>query len=127
MRLCTSDLYVQRTKETDSLTCEYPKSLRGVQIKFYADLCEEEDESSDSKWVEMALLKRLDSQFSDKNLLRCCFEARDFIPGVDYISSISDAIWSSRKTICIVTEAFLKDGWCLETFRLAQSRMFDEA
>ncbi|XP_018599393.1 toll-like receptor 5 [Scleropages formosus] len=179
----------------DSLTCEYPKSLRGVQIKFYADLCEEEDErlisklrltlsigcsilvmwflictitfahfrgecfifykrtmkkvieghekkpsldtgckydaflcfcSSDSKWVEMALLKRLDSQFSDKNLLRCCFEARDFIPGVDYISSISDAIWSSRKTICIVTEAFLKDGWCLETFRLAQSRMFDE-
>ncbi|KAL4630542.1 toll-like receptor 5, partial [Arapaima gigas] len=82
--------------------------------------------SSDSKWVETALLKRLDSQFSDQNLLRCCFEARDFIPGKDYISSISETISSSRKTVCIVTQEFLKDGWCIETFKLAQSTMVNE-
>ncbi|XP_034018791.1 toll-like receptor 5 isoform X2 [Thalassophryne amazonica] len=80
----------------------------------------------DYRWVETALLKKLDNQFLDKNILHCCFEARDFLPGMDHLSNIRDAIWGSRKTVCIVSKAFLNDGWCLEAFKLAQGRMLEE-
>lgn len=63
--------------------------------------------SHDYRWVEAAVLKKLDSQLSG-NSFRCCFEARDFLPGEDHLSNIRDAIWSSRKTLCIVSNAFLK-------------------
>ncbi|XP_039546089.1 LOW QUALITY PROTEIN: uncharacterized protein LOC120492058 [Pimephales promelas] len=82
--------------------------------------------SSDMKWVERALLNRLDSQFSEQNTLRCCFEERDFIPGEDHLTNMRNAIQNSRKTLCVVSERFLKDGWCLETFTLAQCRMLLE-
>ncbi|XP_076026988.1 toll-like receptor 5 [Genypterus blacodes] len=78
------------------------------------------------RWVEDALLEKLDNQFSEKNLLRCCFEARDFLPGEDYLSNIRDAVWGSRRTVCVVSKEFLKDGWCLEAFTLAQGRMLEE-
>ncbi|KAI7799807.1 TLR5 [Triplophysa rosa] len=82
--------------------------------------------SGDIKWVEKALLKRLDSQFSDQNVLHCCFEERDFIPGEDHLTNMRNAIQSSRKTLCVVSERFLKDGWCLETFTLAQKKTEEE-
>ncbi|XP_043076443.1 toll-like receptor 5 [Puntigrus tetrazona] len=82
--------------------------------------------SSDIKWVERALLKKLDSQFSEQNTLHCCFEERDFIPGEDHLTNMRNAIQNSQKTLCVVSERFLKDGWCLETFTLAQCRMLVE-
>ncbi|XP_071334680.1 toll-like receptor 5 isoform X3 [Trachinotus anak] len=82
--------------------------------------------NSDYRWVEAALLKKFDNQFSEENLFHCCFEARDFLPGGDHLSNIRDAIWGSRKTLVIISKEFLKDGWCLEAFTLAQSRMLEE-
>ncbi|KAG7244239.1 hypothetical protein INR49_004377 [Caranx melampygus] len=82
--------------------------------------------NSDYWWVEAALLNKLDNQFSEENIFHCCFEARDFLPGEDHISNIRDAIWGSRKTVCIISNEFLKDGWCLEAFALAQGRMLEE-
>uniref|UniRef100_A0A3P9A171 Toll-like receptor 5 n=3 Tax=Esox lucius TaxID=8010 RepID=A0A3P9A171_ESOLU len=82
--------------------------------------------NNDYKWVESALLNRLDSQIAESNVLRCCFEARDFIPGEDHLCNIRDAIWGSRKTVCVVSKQFLKDGWCLEAFALARSRMLED-
>ncbi|KAK5853305.1 hypothetical protein PBY51_007103 [Eleginops maclovinus] len=81
---------------------------------------------NDYGWVEAALLKKLDNQFSEENLFRCCFEARDFLPGEDHLTNIRDAIWGSRKTVCVVSKEFLKDGWCLEAFTMAQGRMLEE-
>uniref|UniRef100_A0A8C7Q9A1 TIR domain-containing protein n=1 Tax=Oncorhynchus mykiss TaxID=8022 RepID=A0A8C7Q9A1_ONCMY len=82
--------------------------------------------NNEYKWVETALLKKLDFQLAECNILHCCFEARDFIPGEDHLSNIRDSIWGSRKTVCIVSKEFLKDGWCLEAFTLAPSRMLEE-
>nr|QDE10494.1 toll-like receptor 5 [Lateolabrax maculatus] len=93
------------------------------ELQYDAFLCFSD---SDYKWVEAALLKKLDNQFSEENLFHCCFEARDFLPGEDHLSNIRDAIWGSRKTVCIVSKEFLKDGWCLEAFTLAQGRMLEE-
>ncbi|KAJ8017146.1 hypothetical protein DPEC_G00014730 [Dallia pectoralis] len=82
--------------------------------------------NNDYTWVERAMLNRLDSQMATSNFLRCCFEARDFIPGEDHLCNIRDAIWGSRKTVCVVSKEFLKDGWCLEAFTLAHCRMLEE-
>ncbi|KAM8726681.1 toll-like receptor 5 [Acanthopagrus schlegelii] len=103
---------------------EGPKTIPPVDnLQYDAFFC---FSNSDYRWVEAALLKRLDNQFSEENLFRCCFEARDFMPGVDHISNIRDAIWGSRKTVCVVSKEFLEDGWCLEAFSLAQCRMLEE-
>ncbi|XP_044185979.1 toll-like receptor 5 [Thunnus albacares] len=93
------------------------------EVQYDAYLC---FSNSDYRWVEAALLKKLDNQFSDKNILRCCFEARDFLPGEDHLSNIRDAICGSRKTVCIVSKEFLKDGWCLEALSLAQGWMLEK-
>lgn len=85
---------------------EGPKPIPPVDnVQYDAFFC---FSNSDYRWVEAALLKRLDNQFSEENLFRCCFEARDFMPGVDHISNIRDAIWGSRKTVCVVSREFLK-------------------
>uniref|UniRef100_A0A4W6CLV0 Toll-like receptor 5 n=1 Tax=Lates calcarifer TaxID=8187 RepID=A0A4W6CLV0_LATCA len=82
--------------------------------------------NSDYRWVEAVLLNKLDNQFSEENIFHCCFEARDFLPGEDHLSNIREAIWGSRKTVCIISKEFLKDGWCLEAFTLAHFRMLEE-
>ncbi|NWI19047.1 TLR5 protein, partial [Crypturellus soui] len=81
---------------------------------------------NDFEWVQRVLLKRLDAQYFGKNRFTLCFEERDFLPGEDHINNIHDAIWNSRKTVCIVTKQFLKDGWCVEAFNVAQSRYFSD-
>ncbi|XP_044026281.1 toll-like receptor 5 isoform X3 [Siniperca chuatsi] len=103
---------------------EGPKPTPPVdKMQYDAFLCFSD---GDYDWVEAALLKKLDNQFSEGNIFRCCFEARDFLPGEDHLSNIRDAIWCSRKTVCIISKQFLKDGWCLEAFTLAQGRMLEE-
>ncbi|XP_023270689.1 toll-like receptor 5 [Seriola lalandi dorsalis] len=101
-----------------------PKQTPPVEeVQYDAFLC---FSNSDYQWVEAALLNKLDNQFSEENIFHCCFEARDFLPGEDHLSNIRDAIWGSRKTVCIISKEFLKDGWCLEAFTLAQGRMLEE-
>lgn len=87
--------------------------------KYDAYLC---FSGKDFEWVQNALLKHLDAQYSDQNRLHLCFEERDFTPGENHVANIHDAVWSSRKTVCLVSRHFLRDGWCLEAFSYAQSR-----
>ncbi|NWI85008.1 TLR5 protein, partial [Pitta sordida] len=99
----------------------HPQVTDKSEYRYDAYLCYSRN---DFEWVQNALLKHLDSQYFKKNRFTLCFEERDFLPGEEHINNIRDAIWNSRKTICIVTRQFLKDGWCVEAFNLAQSRYF---
>ncbi|NXM39430.1 TLR5 protein, partial [Gymnorhina tibicen] len=98
-----------------------PRVTDKSEYKYDAYLCYSKN---DFEWVQNSLLKHLDSQYFDKNRFTLCFEERDFLPGEEHINNIRDAIWNSRKTICIVTRQFLKDGWCVEAFNFARSRYF---
>ncbi|KAF6274823.1 toll like receptor 5 [Rhinolophus ferrumequinum] len=89
--------------------------------KYDAYLC---FSSKDFEWVQSALLKHLDAQYSDRNRLNLCFEERDFVPGENHLDNIRSAVWSSRKIVCLVSRHFLSDGWCLEAFTYAQTRSF---
>ncbi|XP_049723977.1 toll-like receptor 5 [Elephas maximus indicus] len=82
--------------------------------------------SKDFEWVQSALLKSLDVQYSDQNRFSLCFEERDFVPGENHLVNIQDAIWSSRKVVCLVSRHFLQDGWCLEAFTYAQGRCLSD-
>ncbi|CAN2387502.1 toll-like receptor 5 [Pristimantis euphronides] len=92
-------------------------------FKYDAYLCYAK---KDFTWVENVFIKNLDSDYCDRNRFNLCFEERNFIPGEDHIVNIRDAIWNSKKTICVVTKRFLQDGWCVEAFNYAQSRYFTE-
>ncbi|XP_051880079.1 toll-like receptor 5 [Pristis pectinata] len=75
----------------------------------------------DLQWVMDTLLSNL-----EKKRLQLCVGERDFTPGEDHLTNIRDAIWGSRKTVCVVSRRFLEDGWCLEAFNIAQSRLYHE-
>ncbi|XP_059268917.1 toll-like receptor 5 isoform X2 [Mustela nigripes] len=81
----------------------------------------------DFAWVQRALLRHLDAQYSAQNRFNLCFEERDFVPGREHIANIQDAVWGSRKVVCLVSRHFLRDGWCLEAFAYAQSRCVSDA
>ncbi|XP_053164333.1 toll-like receptor 5 [Hemicordylus capensis] len=102
---------------------ERPPEVNRETCRYDAYLCYS---IRDFEWVQDSLIKHLDSQYADNNRFALCFEERDFLPGEDQIVNIRDAIWNSRKTICIVTKQFLKDGWCVEAFNFAQSRYFSD-
>ncbi|XP_039091785.1 toll-like receptor 5 [Hyaena hyaena] len=101
------------------LSMDQAKGSGSDVYKYDAYLC---FSNKDFEWVQNALLKHLDAQYNDQNRFNLCFEERDFVPGQDHIANIQDAVWSSRKVVCLVSRHFLRDGWCLEAFSYAQSR-----
>ncbi|XP_054251151.1 toll-like receptor 5 [Indicator indicator] len=118
---CRGICFVWYKTITKKLIDNQPQAADKSEYKYDAYLC---FSKNDFEWVQNALIKHLDSQYLDKNRFTLCFEERDFLPGEEHINNIRDAIWNSRKTICIVTKQFLKDGWCVEAFNFAQSRYF---
>ncbi|XP_008072476.1 toll-like receptor 5 [Carlito syrichta] len=101
----------------------HPQGTAPDTYKYDAYLC---FSSKDFEWVQNALLKHLDTQYSTQNQLNLCFEERDFVPGENHIANIQDAICSSRKIVCLVSRHFLRDGWCLEAFSYAHGRCLSD-
>ncbi|NXN84421.1 TLR5 protein, partial [Bombycilla garrulus] len=118
---CRGICFIWYKTITKRLIDNQPRVADESEYKYDAYLCYSKN---DFEWVQNSLLKHLDSQYLDKNRFTLCFEERDFVPGEEHINNIRDAIWNSRKTICVVTRQFLKDGWCVEAFNFAQSRYF---
>ncbi|PKU40506.1 toll-like receptor 5 [Limosa lapponica baueri] len=118
---CRGICFVWYKTITKKIIGSHPQVADKSEYKYDAYLCYSKN---DFEWVQNSLLKHLDSQYFKKNRFTLCFEERDFLPGEEHISNIRDAIWNSRKTVCIVTRQFLKDGWCVEAFNFAQSRYF---
>ncbi|RLW06930.1 hypothetical protein DV515_00003991 [Chloebia gouldiae] len=120
---CRGICFIWYKTTTKRLIDNQPRAADKSGYKYDAYLCYSKN---DFEWVQNSLLKHLDSQYFDKNRFTLCFEERDFLPGEEHINNIRDAIWNSRKTICIVTRHFLKDGWCVVAFNFAQSRYFSD-
>ncbi len=73
-------------------------------------------------WVLEELVPKLEDQHG----LRLCLHHRDFQPGKTIIDNIIDAIYNSRKTICLITHNYLKSVWCSHEIQVASFRLFDE-
>ncbi|XP_061573169.1 toll-like receptor 21 [Cololabis saira] len=79
--------------------------------------------SSDEEWVMDYLLPNLEGHGSSFKL---CLHHRDFELGRDIVDNIVNAVYSSRKTICVVSRNFLRSEWCSLEIQLASYRLFDE-
>ncbi|XP_014908291.1 toll-like receptor 21 [Poecilia latipinna] len=78
---------------------------------------------SDEEWVMNQLLPNLEGNGSSFKL---CLHHRDFEVGRYIVDNIVTAVYSSRKTICVVSKNFLRSEWCSLEIQLASYRLFDE-
>ncbi|XP_038829246.1 toll-like receptor 13 [Salvelinus namaycush] len=76
----------------------------------------------DESWVVRELLPELEGEQGWK----LCLHHRDFQPGKPIIENITDAIYRSRKTICVITHRYLESEWCSREIQVASFRLFDE-
>ncbi|XP_062335822.1 LOW QUALITY PROTEIN: toll-like receptor 13 [Osmerus eperlanus] len=73
-------------------------------------------------WVLRQMLPVLEGEQGWK----LCLHHRDFQPGKAIIDNITDAIYSSRKTICVISRRYLESEWCSREIQVASFRLFDE-
>uniref|UniRef100_A0A3B4FJJ5 Toll-like receptor 13 n=1 Tax=Pundamilia nyererei TaxID=303518 RepID=A0A3B4FJJ5_9CICH len=76
----------------------------------------------DEAWVCGELLPELEGQQG----WRLCLHHRDFEPGKPIVENITDAIYNSRKTICVISPNYLQSEWCSKEIQMASYRLFDE-
>uniref|UniRef100_A0A8C6WV70 TIR domain-containing protein n=1 Tax=Neogobius melanostomus TaxID=47308 RepID=A0A8C6WV70_9GOBI len=78
--------------------------------------------SHDEAWVYRELVPHLEQDQG----WRLCLHHRDFLPGKPIVENIAEAIYGSRKTICVVSRRYLQSEWCSKEMQLASFRLFDE-
>ncbi|XP_077480672.1 toll-like receptor 22 [Stigmatopora argus] len=76
----------------------------------------------DEDWVFRELVPKLEEQQGWK----LCLHHRDFEPGKPIIENITEAIYASRKTICVISHKYLESEWCSREIQMASFRLFDE-
>ncbi|XP_043830850.1 toll-like receptor 13 [Dromiciops gliroides] len=80
--------------------------------------------TADEQWVYKELVPALER--GGQPTFKLCLHHRDFTPGVDIFENIQNAINTSRKTLCIVSNDYLQSEWCRLEVQLASLRMFYE-
>ncbi|XP_035767231.1 toll-like receptor 3 [Neolamprologus brichardi] len=70
----------------------------------------------DEPWVIDKLLPKLEGEQG----WRLCLHHRDFEPGRPIIDNITDAIYGSRKTICVISRKYLESEWCSREIQAAR-------
>ncbi|KAK7918535.1 hypothetical protein WMY93_009819 [Mugilogobius chulae] len=76
----------------------------------------------DEEWVYHELVPELE----ERQGWKLCLHHRDFEPGREILENITDAIYSSRKTLCVISPQYLQSEWCSREIQMASFRLFDE-
>ncbi|XP_033841938.1 toll-like receptor 13 [Periophthalmus magnuspinnatus] len=76
----------------------------------------------DEAWVYRKLVPHLEKNQGWK----LCLHHRDFEPGKPIVENITDAIYGSRKTLCVISRRYLQSEWCSREMQVASFRLFDE-
>ena len=76
----------------------------------------------DSRWVVRQLIHRLETD----DHFRLCIHERDWLAGENIADNIIDSIENSRKTLVIVSNAFLQSRRCQYEMMMAQTRHITE-
>uniref|UniRef100_A0A4W5KJY5 TIR domain-containing protein n=1 Tax=Hucho hucho TaxID=62062 RepID=A0A4W5KJY5_9TELE len=75
----------------------------------------------DESWVVEELLPNLEQR--GPPFLRLCLHSRDFQLGKDIVENITDSLYQSRHTLCLVSRHYLRSNWCSLEMKLATSRL----
>ncbi|KAK9969309.1 hypothetical protein ABG768_027493 [Culter alburnus] len=77
--------------------------------------------TKDEHWVMEELLPNLERR--GPPFLRLCLHSRDFQLGEDIVENITDSIYASRQTLCLVSRNYLSSSWCSLEMQLATYRL----
>nr|WHT11148.1 toll like receptor 22 [Oostethus manadensis] len=99
----------------------YERKRRNVQPQCLYDAFVSYN-AHDEPWVFRELLPKLEGEQGWK----LCLHHRDFQPGKPIIDNITEAIYASRKTICVISQRYLESEWCSREIQVASFRLFDE-
>ncbi|KPP70813.1 toll-like receptor 7-like, partial [Scleropages formosus] len=77
-----------------------------------------------SDWVHNHLRVQLEE--CGESALPICLEERDWTPGTAFIDSLSQSIRQSRKTVFVLTEAYVQSGIFKMAVYLAHQRLLDD-
>ncbi|KAJ8268060.1 hypothetical protein COCON_G00132320 [Conger conger] len=77
--------------------------------------------SVDEPWVMEELMPHMEGPKGKG--FRLCLHHRDFRVGAAILDNIETAIYSSRRTLCVVSRDFLRSEWCSMEFQLASLRL----
>ncbi|XP_074180286.1 toll-like receptor 13 [Rhinolophus sinicus] len=80
--------------------------------------------ATDEQWVYEELVPALEE--CGQPTFKLCLHHRDFEPGTDIFENIQNAINTSRKTLCVVSNHYLHSEWCQLEVQLASIKMFYE-
>ncbi|XP_056321154.1 toll-like receptor 13 [Danio aesculapii] len=75
----------------------------------------------DEHWVIEELLPNLEQR--GPPFLSLCLHSRDFQLGHDIVENITDSIYASRRTLCLVSRNYLNSNWCSLEMQLATYRL----
>ncbi|XP_053370921.1 toll-like receptor 13 [Clarias gariepinus] len=78
----------------------------------------------DECWVMDELLPNLEKRGPPS--LKLCLHSRDFELGKDIVENITDSLYRSRHTLCLVSRNYLRSTWCSLEMRLATYRLLAE-
>ncbi|KAI5629452.1 toll-like receptor 13, partial [Silurus asotus] len=78
----------------------------------------------DEHWVMDELLPNLEKR--GPPFLKLCLHSRDFELGKDVVENITNSIYRSRHTLCLVSRNYLRSKWCSLEMRLATYRLLAE-
>lgn len=73
-------------------------------------------EDAHLSFVREQIIPRLETESG----LKLCIDKREFIPGLFITDNILHAITSSRKTVVLLSRAFLKSKWCMYELNMAR-------
>ncbi|XP_048049574.1 toll-like receptor 13 [Megalobrama amblycephala] len=77
--------------------------------------------TKDEHWVMEELLPNLERR--GPPFLRLCLHSRDFHLGEDIVENITDSIYASRQTLCLISRNYLSSNWCSLEMQLATYRL----
>ncbi|KAI9541685.1 hypothetical protein NQZ68_027049 [Dissostichus eleginoides] len=75
----------------------------------------------DERWVVEELLPNLEQR--GPPFLQLCLHGRDFQVGKDIVENITDSMYQSRHTLCLVSRSFLRSSRCSLEMQLATCRL----
>ncbi|XP_019906438.3 toll-like receptor 13 [Esox lucius] len=75
----------------------------------------------DELWVVEELLPNLEQR--GPPFLNLCLHSRDFQLGKDIVENITDSLYRSRHTLCLVSRHYLRSNWCSLELKLATARL----
>ncbi|KAL8176288.1 UNVERIFIED_CONTAM: hypothetical protein K2H54_030171 [Gekko kuhli] len=80
--------------------------------------------SQDQEWVLQHLVPNLEQ--NGPPFLNLCLHNRDFVVGKAIVDNIMESLYSSHKTICVISRNALESHWCTLEMSLATYRLVAE-